>query len=122
MIRDRAEYARDYRRKNRARVREIEGKYDRSAKRRAHRHGLSVDQYIAIHTAQGGLCALCPRPIELSGYHTHVDHDHNCCPGRESCGKCVRGMLCRICNTALGQLGDSPERLRAAANYLERKR
>jgi hypothetical protein len=33
-----------------------------------------------------------------------VDHDHSCCPGRQTCGKCVRGLICRQCNTAFGVL------------------
>lgn len=32
----------------------------------------------------------------------------------------VRGMLCRTCNLALGNVKDRPETLRALANYLEK--
>lgn len=32
----------------------------------------------------------------------HVDHDHACCPGIKSCGKCVRGVVCNRCNSAIG--------------------
>jgi hypothetical protein len=52
----------------------------------------------------------------------HVDHDHACCPGTRSCGKCIRGMLCNRCNTGLGMFLDDPNRLRHAASYLESAR
>lgn len=49
-----------------------------------------------------------------------VDHDHRCCPGgSHSCGKCVRGLICRACNAAAGQLYDSPAAARALADYLD---
>jgi len=48
-----------------------------------------------------------------------VDHDHKCCPGKTSCGQCVRGLLCWNCNDTLATFRDNPEKLRGLAHYLE---
>ena len=51
---------------------------------------------------QGGECGLkCGDSLELKD--THVDHDHECCPGKKSCGQCVRMLLCQKCNVALSE-------------------
>lgn len=55
-------------------------------------YSLDRDAYEALLTFQGGRCYICgrtPRERRLA-----VDHDHSCCPGEVSCGKCVRGLLC----------------------------
>lgn len=63
-------------------------------------------------------CAICPRTEAGGQGRFHVDHDHICCPGKKSCGKCVRGLLCHWCNTSLGGFQDNPNVLRAAISYL----
>jgi hypothetical protein len=65
-------------------------------------HGLTPSEVDALVALQRGLCAICGR----SGQRLQVDHDHRHCPGRTGCRRCVRGMLCGRCNTALGQIGD----------------
>lgn len=34
-------------------------------------------------------------------YNFAVDHDHRCCSGQDSCGQCIRGIICRDCNMAM---------------------
>lgn len=62
-------------------------------------YGLTPEQYDALLVAQGGVCAICEA---ASDERLHVDHDHACCPGKASCGKCIRGLLCGKCNRLLG--------------------
>ena len=73
--------------------------------------GMTLAQYEQLFAAQGGVCALCGKP-PTPGISLHVDHDH-------STG-ILRGLLCFKCNNALGDYDDDPERLRAAASYLDR--
>lgn len=47
-----------------------------------------------------------------------VDHDHNCCSGRGSCGECVRGSLCVSCNLVLGVIKDDKNVLERLIKYL----
>ena len=54
----------------------------------------------AMLDKQGHACPLCDAPISLEA--AHIDHDHRCCPGQNSCGHCIRGLLCPKCNQTLG--------------------
>jgi hypothetical protein len=80
-------------------------------KRRRTRHNLPPDANWPDH------CGICSGPGPLQ-----VDHDHACCPGKYSCGACVRGFLCNNCNNGLGRFKDDTARLRAAADYVEARR
>ena len=75
-------------------------------------YGLTEEDYAARLEAQGGVCALCGKPPRggVKGKHLHVDHDH--------VTHKVRGLLCRPCNQALGQLGDSVWGLMKAIEYV----
>lgn len=57
-------------------------------------------------------CEICGRPDGGNGKPLAVDHCH--VTGH------VRGLLCMLCNTALGKLQDSPDLLRKAIEYLEK--
>lgn len=83
--------------------------------------GMLPSEYDALLASQDGLCAVCRRPQVKGSGQLDLDHDHQCCPGndRRRCGKCNRGLLCKLCNWALGNARDSPDRLRALADYLD---
>jgi hypothetical protein len=90
-----------------------------SAVGRKSKYGVTQEQFDNMLARQDGKCAVCfTADPGVKGWH--IDHDHACCPGRKSCGRCVRGLLCSNCNTALGLLGDSIERLLSAIAYLRR--
>jgi Recombination endonuclease VII len=74
-------------------------------------YGITVAQYDAMFTAQGGVCAICAESVEGS---LHVDHDHTT--------DAVRGLLCGNCNTAIGLFQEDAARMAAGAAYLERYR
>jgi hypothetical protein len=80
---------------------------DRAAWRLKHklkRYGLTQALFDALLAAQGNACAMCREPF-AEDQPIFIDHDHACCPDEKtSCGKCVRGLLCLGCNTALGHI------------------
>lgn len=78
------------------------------------RHGISKNQWEFLLGVHDGKCWICKtRPA------TSIDHDHRCCPKTRSCGKCVRGILCGSCNTAIGSLGDTVDGVMNAVLYLK---
>jgi len=85
---------------------------------RLRKYKMSEESYNALLAEQGGVCAMCHKPPTENGFLA-VDHDHACCPGKKSCGKCIRGLLHFECNTLLGLARDSVERLEQAAQYLK---
>lgn len=84
-------------------------------------YNLSENEWLTMIVLQDAKCAICGEdfPPYDGRTHIHVDHDHACCPGKKSCGECVRKLLCRGCNQALGHMMENPVRFRSAANYLE---
>lgn len=80
-------------------------------------YNITSEMYWAIYEAQGGKCAICERATGATR-KLAVDHDHSCCAGATSCGKCVRSLLCKPCNRMLGHMRDDPEMAERAADYL----
>jgi hypothetical protein len=86
----------------------------RLAKASAHarfvRTGCSPEMLEKLLREQNGLCAICSKI--LKGRDMCADHCHKT--------GVVRGLLCRTCNSGIGQLSDDPNRLERAAQYLRR--
>jgi len=83
------------------------------------KYGLNVISYMEMFNAQDGVCVICKKP-ENNGKRLSVDHDHLCCLGAYSCGKCIRGLLCSRCNKTLGMVQDNPDYLNAMIEYLSK--
>ena len=91
-----------------------ERKIERRNQTRHKRYGLTPEQYNDLVSSQEGKCGICNRQAE----ELVVDHDHSCCPGIETCGKCIRGLLCRLCNIFLGIYETNPNFVQAVQEYL----
>ena len=90
------------------------------------RYGVS---FWEIWWQQSGLCAACGSIMQPSNPRCQsspaMDHDHSCCDGpgaRPLCGNCNRGLVHSTCNLALGAAGDSADKLRKLADYLEKNK
>lgn len=98
-------YHRDWRKKN-----------DANTHSTASRYSMSPDELRAMRRSKENKCDACGRTVEK----LNIDHDHSCCNRKGSCGKCIRGMLCTGCNTALGAIEDEIWRLDLLKVYLEK--
>lgn len=85
-------------------------------------YNLPIERYEAFVVEQQNRCAICL--VEFTDEKRQgafVDHDHGCCPGYKSCGKCIRGLICMSCNMTLGLAKDRPQILEKAALYLKER-
>lgn len=104
------------------RILEHQTKWRRSEKGLADRlwrtYKLTLEVYYDMLEKQGFVCATPGCGKDNGDKRLHVDHDHACCDSQESCGKCVRGLLCFGCNAALGYIRDNPIVAIGLAEYL----
>ena len=75
-------------------------------------YGIGEAEFQVLLEAQDGKCALCSLAFsQVATRNLCVDHDH-------VTGE-VRGLLCRVCNRSIAQLGDNADGLRRALAYVE---
>jgi hypothetical protein len=91
----------DYHKRTAQRRKIVQRDYNLHAK-----YGISLDDYLAMYLAQGGLCLICNKKTDLC-----VDHCH-------STNK-VRGLLCDKCNQGIGCLNHDIAQLENAIRYLK---
>jgi hypothetical protein len=86
------------------------------------KYGLTCEAVNDFLIKQNNQCAICPLVFSYASRETTpcVDHDHSCCPGQKSCGKCVRGLVCRMCNVLLGAARDNTTTLQNSIKYLNK--
>lgn len=87
-------------------------------------YNITLSDFNKMVEERNGRCDICGRS-ELTKhgktgtqFRLNIDHDHSCCDGFGSCGKCIRGLLCTACNRGLGFFRDNPELLSNALVYL----
>lgn len=83
----------------------------RTATRIKRVYNMTITEYNELFAIQGGRCAICNKPEMKKKGNLCIDHCHTTTKNRS--------LLCRSCNLALGNMKDSPELLRKAAEYIE---
>ena len=73
-------------------------------------YGITLDEHTQMFENQNGVCAICKKPGDGRWKKLCVDHCH-------TTGK-VRGLLCKRCNIALGEVGDNISTLQKMIEYL----
>jgi len=100
---------RDWVENNPERVNEYRARDSWTLAKRCARRGIAVEELVDRYERQEGCCAICN--IEITLIDSAIDHNHET-------GE-FRGMLCKLCNRALGMFKDNTTILRNAVEYLK---
>ena len=97
-------------------VERVKKNHNPSRSRQLHlkrKYGLTFAEFDKMLTEQNESCAICKSPVAGGKSNRFmVDHDHK--TGR------VRGLLCKSCNIALGEVNDDLTTLKNMINYLSK--
>ena len=74
---------------------------------------------VTLDFTMGKPCEICGTTAWGKDSHGSIDHDHTCCLGDRTCGKCIRGVLCQSCNRVLGVFAEDIDRFQKTIEYLE---
>lgn len=78
-------------------------------------YGIDQAEYNRMFEEQDGKCAICSTATPTGKWKVFaVDHCHET--------GLIRGLLCNECNRGIGLLGDNPDRLLKAVDYLKTAR
>lgn len=73
-------------------------------------YGITLEEYNQMLEEQDNQCGICGVQESEADVKLSVDHCHET--------GIIRGLLCRACNTGIGNLRDSIELLEKAVDYL----
>jgi hypothetical protein len=93
------------------RERDIEAQRGRARKHKLKEYGLTHEMFQQMVLNQHGLCAICFEPFGNDPKNCCIDHDH----GSDR----VRGLLCKLCNMALGCFREKRPLFVRAVQYLD---
>jgi recombination endonuclease VII len=68
------------------------------AKNTKRKYKITPDEYEWLLAEQEYCCALCGISRDQLDRRLAIDHDHACCGKDRACKKCIRGLLCGMCN------------------------
>ena len=74
------------------------------------KYGIGVEDRRRMWEEQKGVCKICGNPGDGRWSQLCVDHDHDT--------GVVRDLLCRRCNTVLGEVYDNPTLLNRMSDYI----
>jgi hypothetical protein len=98
------EYMKDYKQRPEAKARI-------NVLNRVKRYKLTPEQYQGFFSVTNGVCCICRNEFgNTKGTGPVIDHCHN--------ASRFRGIICGMCNTAIGIFRDNPDTMERAAEYV----
>jgi hypothetical protein len=87
---------------------------DQKKWRLKNKYGITPEDYNIMFESQKGCCSICEKHQSVLKKSLHVDHCHKT-------GK-IRGLLCCVCNLALGKFEDDEHILNNALEYIKKNK